>query len=85
MGRWSGAETDPVCHVGPRLFSCFRPEGSGLGSAVTDTLLASGQRGLFIAYLAVRDLPGLGSGQELLARVGIAADHIAAARRLVDG
>ncbi len=59
------------------------PEG-GLGSAVTDALLASGQGGLSIAHLAVRELPGSGSSAELLAWAGIDADHIVvAARNLV--
>jgi transketolase len=57
-----------------------RPEG-GLGSAVTDALLAAGRSGLSIAHLAVRDLPGSGSGRELLAWAGIDASHIAAAAR----
>jgi transketolase len=62
-----------------------RPEG-GLGSAVTDALFAAGRSGLSIAHLAVRDLPGSGSGRELLAWAGIDASHIAAAaRRLTAG
>jgi transketolase len=61
-----------------------RPEG-GLGSAVTDALLAAGWSKLAIAHLAVRDLPGSGSGAELLAWAGLDADHIAAAaRKLLD-
>jgi transketolase len=56
------------------------PEG-GLGSAVTDALLAAGQRNLSVAHLAVRGMPGSGSGTELLAWAGIDADHIAAAAR----
>jgi transketolase len=55
-----------------------RPE-RGLGSAVTGALLAAGQSNLAIAHLAVRDLPGSGSGAELLAWAGLDADHIAAA------
>ena len=59
------------------------PEG-GLGEAVTSALVAAGQEGLHIAHLAVREMPGSGSGTELLAWAGIDADHIAvAARRLV--
>jgi hypothetical protein len=43
-------------------------------------------RYLSIAHLAVRDLPGSGSGRELLAWAGIDASHIAAAaRRLTAG
>jgi transketolase len=61
-----------------------RPEG-GLGSAVTDALLATGPSTLSLAHLAVRDLPGSGSGAELLAWAGLDPDHIAAAaRKLID-
>jgi transketolase len=56
------------------------PEG-GLGSAVADALLAAGQQNLSIVHLAVREMPGSGSGAELLAWAGIDADHIAAAAR----
>ena len=58
------------------------PEG-GLGSAVTDALLATPRSTLSIAHLAVRDMPGSGSGAELLAWAGIDADHIAAAARIL--
>ena len=61
-----------------------RPEG-GLGSAVTDALLAAGRSGLSVAHLAVRDLPGSGSGAELRAWAGIDADHITAAARRLGG
>jgi transketolase len=61
------------------------PEG-GLGSAVADALLAAGQQNLHLTHLAVREMPGSGSGEELLAWAGIDADHIAAAaRKLVGG
>jgi transketolase len=61
------------------------PEG-GLGSAVADALLAAGQQNLHIAHLAVREMPGSGSGAELLAWAGVDAGHIAdAARRLIRG
>jgi transketolase len=56
------------------------PEG-GLGSAVTDALLAAGRSDLSLVPLAVRGMPGSGSGAELLAWAGIDADHIAAAAR----
>ena len=60
------------------------PEG-GLGSAITDALLAAGQSNLRLAHLPVRGMPGSGSGAELLAWAGIDADHIAAAaRKLMD-
>jgi transketolase len=42
------------------------PEG-GLGSAVADALLATGQRNTRLTHLAVRQLPGSGSDTELLA------------------
>src|SRR5271155_4290925 len=57
-----------------------RPEG-GLGSAVVDTLLAGGPRQLSLAHLAVREMPGSGSGEELLAWAGIDSEHIASAAR----
>lgn len=60
------------------------PEG-GLGSAVTDSLLAAGASNLHVAHLAVGDLPGSGSGPALLAWAGIDADHIAAAARQLIG
>jgi transketolase len=56
------------------------PEG-GLGSAVIEALLAAGTSNLSTAHLAVRDMPGSGSAEELLAWAGIDADHIAAAAR----
>jgi transketolase len=60
-----------------------RPEG-GLGSAVTDALLAARRSNLSLTHLAVRELPGSGSGAELLAWAGLDADHIAAtARQLI--
>ena len=60
------------------------PEG-GLGSAVTDALLAPGQRDLSVAHLAVREMPGSGTGPELLAWAGIDAGHIAAAASRLAG
>jgi transketolase len=60
------------------------PEG-GLGSAVTDGLLAAGATNLHVTHLCVRDMPGSGSGAELLAWAGIDADHIAAAARRLTG
>jgi len=56
------------------------PEG-GLGSAVAESLLQSGRTSLHLAHLAVRGMPGSGTGAELLAWAGIDADHIAAAAR----
>ena len=61
------------------------PEG-GLGSAVIASLVGSGQSNLHVAHLAVRGMPGSGTGAELMAWAGIDADHIAAAgRELVRG
>jgi transketolase len=61
------------------------PEG-GLGSAVADALLAAGVQNVQLTHLAVREMPGSGTGEELLAWAGVDADHIAAAvRKLVGG
>jgi transketolase len=58
----------------------------GLGSAVADALLGAGVQALRISHLSVRDMPGSGTGQELLASAGIDARHIeAAARGLLSG
>jgi transketolase len=60
------------------------PEG-GLGSAVTEALLDAGPQTLRVTHLAVRDMPGSGTGEELMAAAGIDAKHIdAAARRLLN-
>jgi len=60
------------------------PEG-GIGGAVMEALSQAGARPA-IAHLAVRDLPGSGRPDELLAEAGIAVrDVIAAARLLVQG
>jgi transketolase len=56
------------------------PEG-GLGEAVTAALVDAGLPDLVIAHLAVREMPGSGTSQELLAWAGIDAAHIAAAAR----
>jgi transketolase len=56
------------------------PEG-GLGEAVADALLEAGQQNLHVAHLAVRGMPGSGTGEELMAWAGIDTDHIAAAAR----
>ncbi len=56
------------------------PEG-GLGAAVADALLGSGQQNLTISRLAVREMPGSGTPEELLGWAGIDAEHIAAAAR----
>jgi transketolase len=56
------------------------PEG-GLGSAVTQALLDAGPQTLQVTHLAVRDMPGSGTGEELMAAAGIDAEHIEAAAR----
>ena len=56
------------------------PEG-GLGSAVVDALTSLGRTELAIAHLAVREMPGSGTSEELLDAAGISAAHIAAAAR----
>jgi transketolase len=56
------------------------PEG-GLGSAVLDALAGAGPTELAVAHLAVTDMPGSGTSEELLDAAGISASHIAAAAR----
>ena len=56
------------------------PEG-GLGSAVTDALLEAGPQKLWVTHLAVREMPGSGTSDELLAAAGIDARHIESATR----
>ena len=56
------------------------PEG-GLGSAVTDALLEAGPQKLWVTHLAVREMPGSGTGDELLAAAGVDAPHIESAAR----
>ena len=56
------------------------PEG-GLGSAVVDALTSLGRAELAIAHLAVSEMPGSGTSEELLDAAGIDAAHIAAAAR----
>jgi transketolase len=60
------------------------PEG-GLGSAVVDALTRAGRTELAVAHLAVAELPGSGTSQELLDAAGISASPIAAAARRLLG
>ncbi len=60
------------------------PEG-GLGSAVVDALTGAGRADLTVRQLAVSELPGSGTSEELLDAAGISASHIAAAARSVLG
>ncbi|HEY6597381.1 MAG TPA: transketolase [Asanoa sp.] len=62
------------------LVEDHHPEG-GLGSAVVDALLGARRRELAITHLAVSELPGSGTPDELLDAAGISARHIAAAAR----
>ena len=48
------------------------PEG-GLGSAVVDALTGGGRAELAVAHLAVREMPGSGTSEELLDAAGIDA------------
>ncbi|MDX2093794.1 MAG: transketolase C-terminal domain-containing protein [Kofleriaceae bacterium] len=56
------------------------PEG-GLGSAVIDALVAAQVANPRVVHLTVREMPGSGSAEELLAWAGIDADNIATAAR----
>ncbi len=56
------------------------PEG-GLGSAVTDALVEAGPQKLWMTHLAVREMPGSGTSDELMAAAGIDAQHIESAAR----
>jgi transketolase len=60
------------------------PEG-GLGSAVVDALTGVGRADLAVRHLAVTELPGSGTSEELLNAAGITAEHIAAAARSLAG
>jgi len=55
------------------------PEG-GIGSAMLEALVGTGQeQPLRVAHLAVRDMPGSGTGAQLLAAAGVDAGHIESA------
>jgi transketolase len=56
------------------------PEG-GLGSAVVDALTSAGRADLAVIHLAVREMPGSGTSEELLDAAGLSASHIARAAR----
>ncbi len=78
--------TDAAAATGGRLVIAedHHPEG-GLGSAVVDALTDAGRVDLTIRHLAVFELPGSGTSEELLDAAGISADHIAAAARSLAG
>jgi transketolase len=73
---------EAVAATGGRLVIAedHHPEG-GLGAAVLDALTEAGRTELAVAHLAVREMPGSGTTEELLAEAGIDADGIAAAAR----
>ena len=48
---------------------------------MTEALLAAGPRIIRLAHLCVRELPGSGTPDELLAAAGIDARHIVSAAR----
>ncbi|MCU1420732.1 MAG: transketolase [Microbacteriaceae bacterium] len=60
------------------------PEG-GIGSAVLEALAAERVTGAVVVQLAVRELPGSGSPEELMASAGIDADAIERAARSLVG
>jgi transketolase len=74
--------TEAVAATGGRIVVAedHHPEG-GLGSAVVDALTAAGRAELSVRHLAVREMPGSGTSEELLDAAGIDASHIAAAAR----
>ncbi len=76
------ALADAAAATGGRLVIAedHHPEG-GLGSAVVDALTGAGRAELSVTHLAVSQLPGSGTSEELLDAAGISADHIAAAAR----
>jgi transketolase len=78
----TGTLTEAVAATGGRLVLAedHHPEG-GLGAAVLEALAGTGRTDLSIAHLAVTEMPGSGTGEELLDEAGISARHIAAAAR----
>jgi transketolase len=78
--------TEAAAATGGRLVIAedHHPEG-GLGAAVLDALTESRPVSLSVVHLAVREMPGSGTGPELLDAAGINASHIAAAARSLVG
>jgi transketolase len=78
--------TDAAAVTGGRLVIAedHHPQG-GLGSAVVDALTGAGRVDLTVRHLAVSELPGSGTSEQLLDAAGISADHIAAAARSLVG
>jgi len=82
----TGTLTAAAAATGGRLVVAedHHPEG-GLGSAVVDALTGAGRADLTVRHLAVSELPGSGTSQELLDAARISAAHIAAAARSLAG
>jgi transketolase len=80
------ALTDAAAVTNGRLVIAedHHPEG-GLGSAVVDALTGAGRVDLTVRHLAVSELPGSGTPEQLLDAAGIDAAHIAAAARSLVG
>jgi transketolase len=83
----TGTLTAAVAATGGRLVVAEdHYSAGGVGSAVAEALLADGPASLRMTHLCVRELPGSGTSQQLLAAAGIDAGHIAsAARQLASG
>ncbi len=82
----TGTLTAAAAVTGGRLVVAedHHPEG-GLGSAVVDALTGAGRADLTVRHLAVSELPGSGTSEELLDAAGLSASHIVAAARSVLG
>jgi transketolase len=82
----TGTLTAAAAATGGRLVLVedHHPEG-GLGSAVLEALTGAGRADLSVAHLAVTEMPGSGTGEELMDEAGISATHIAAAARRLAG
>jgi transketolase len=80
----SRALRDAAAATGGRIVVAedHHPEG-GLGAAVINSLVADRVENLALEHLAVRGMPGSGTGKELLAWAGIDADQIAKSARLL--
>ncbi len=81
-----GTLTAAAADTGGRIVIAedHHPEG-GLGSAVLDALTSDGRADLYVRHLAVRNMPGSGTGAELMDAAGISAAHIATAARELTG
>jgi len=78
----AGALRDAAAATGGRIVVAedHHPEG-GLGAAVITSLVADGVANLAVKHLAVRGMPGSGTGEELIAWAEIDAGHIAESAR----